>query len=79
MSRLIKYSGFQWLHRAIKQPRLWKRYLPDNPTFILKVIFQLLRVRSFPMCLHEHVCSRIKMKMDMTVFRWAVLVYPRRR
>lgn len=56
----IKYSGFQWLHRAIKQPRLWKRYLPDNPTFILKVIFQLLRVRSFPMCLHEHVSKPYK-------------------
>ena len=56
----IKYSGFQWLHRAIKQPRLWKRYLPDNPTFILKVIFQLLRFRSFPMCLHEHVSQPYK-------------------
>ncbi|MFL2860246.1 MAG: WecB/TagA/CpsF family glycosyltransferase [Pontiellaceae bacterium] len=56
----IKYSGFQWLHRAIKQPRLWKRYLPDNPTFILKVIFQLLRFRSFPMCVHERVSQPYK-------------------
>ncbi|MFL2877205.1 MAG: WecB/TagA/CpsF family glycosyltransferase [Pontiellaceae bacterium] len=56
----IKYSGFQWLHRAIKQPRLWKRYLPDNPTFILKVISQLLRFRSFPMCVHEHVSQPYK-------------------
>jgi N-acetylglucosaminyldiphosphoundecaprenol N-acetyl-beta-D-mannosaminyltransferase len=56
----IKYSGFQWLHRAIKQPRLWKRYLPDNPTFILKVIFQLLRFRSFPMCVYERVSQPYK-------------------
>ena len=49
----IKYSGFQWLHRAIKQPRLWKRYLPDNPTFIFKVLIQSLRLKRFPMFIHS--------------------------
>ncbi len=49
----IKYSGFQWLHRAIRQPRLWKRYLSDNPAFVLKIIGQLLRIRRFPMFSHE--------------------------
>jgi len=48
----IKYSGFQWLHRAIKQPRLWKRYLPDNPTFIFKVLAQSIRLKQFPMFQH---------------------------
>ncbi len=45
----IKYSGFQWLHRAIKQPRLWKRYLPDNPRFVVSVLAQLLRLKKFPL------------------------------
>jgi len=49
----IKYSGLQWLHRGIKQPRLWKRYLPDNPMFVLKCIAQILRIKKFPMFEHE--------------------------
>ena len=49
----IKYSGLQWLHRGIKQPRLWKRYLPDNPMFILKVFAQILHLKRFPMFRHE--------------------------
>ena len=49
----IKYAGLQWLHRAIKQPRLWKRYLPDNPRFVWEVLLQILRLRRFPMFMHE--------------------------
>lgn len=45
----IKYAGLQWLHRAIKQPRLWKRYLPDNPRFVLEVLLQIFRLRKYPM------------------------------
>jgi len=49
----IKYSGLQWLHRGIKQPRLWKRYLPDNPMFVLKCFAQILHLKKFPMFGHE--------------------------
>ena len=49
----IKYAGLQWLHRAIKQPRLWKRYLPDNPRFIWEVLLQIFHLRKYPMFLHE--------------------------
>ncbi len=49
----IKYAGLQWLHRGIKQPRLWKRYLPDNPAFVLKVFSQLLHLKRFTMFVHE--------------------------
>jgi N-acetylglucosaminyldiphosphoundecaprenol N-acetyl-beta-D-mannosaminyltransferase len=49
----IKYAGLQWLHRAIKQPRLWKRYLPDNPRFVWEVLLQILHLRKYPMFLHE--------------------------
>jgi exopolysaccharide biosynthesis WecB/TagA/CpsF family protein len=45
----VKYSGLQWLHRALKQPRLWRRYLPDNPRFVFESILQLLRLRRYPM------------------------------
>ncbi|QHI70198.1 WecB/TagA/CpsF family glycosyltransferase [Tichowtungia aerotolerans] len=50
-----KYSGFQWLHRAIKQPRLWKRYLPDNPRFVWEVILQVLHLKRYPMLMHERI------------------------
>ena len=50
----IKISGFQWLHRALKQPRLWKRYLPDNPSFVIRVFAQLLGLKKYPMNSHEH-------------------------
>ncbi|MDF7799790.1 WecB/TagA/CpsF family glycosyltransferase [Pontiellaceae bacterium B1224] len=49
----IKYAGLQWLHRGIKQPRLWKRYIPDNPMFVLKVFAQILHLKKFPMFRHE--------------------------
>jgi N-acetylglucosaminyldiphosphoundecaprenol N-acetyl-beta-D-mannosaminyltransferase len=56
-----KYSGFQWLHRAIKQPRLWKRYLPDNPRFVWEVFLQILHLKRFPMLLHERI---VKPELD---------------
>jgi N-acetylglucosaminyldiphosphoundecaprenol N-acetyl-beta-D-mannosaminyltransferase len=49
----VKYAGLQWLHRAIKQPRLWKRYLPDNPRFVWEVLMQILHLRKYPMFVHE--------------------------
>lgn len=48
-----KYSGFQWLHRAIKQPRLWKRYLPDNPRFVFEMALQILHLKKYPLFIHE--------------------------
>ena len=49
----IKVAGFQWLHRALKQPRLWKRYLPDNPAFVLRVFAQILGLKKYPLYIHE--------------------------
>lgn len=45
----IKNSGFQWLHRALTDPRLWKRYLQDNPRFVGEILLQLLRLKKYPM------------------------------
>lgn len=45
----IKHSGFQWLHRALTDSRLWKRYLQDNPRFVGETILQLLKLKTYPM------------------------------
>jgi len=40
----MKVFGLQWLHRLGQEPkRLWKRYLFNNPMFIVKFLKQLLR------------------------------------
>jgi len=39
----MKNNGLQWLYRLYKEPRrLWKRYLYNNPLFILKISRQLV-------------------------------------
>lgn len=45
----IRRSGFQWLHRLIKEPRLWRRYFRDNPRFVFEIARQLFGWRSFPL------------------------------
>jgi N-acetylglucosaminyldiphosphoundecaprenol N-acetyl-beta-D-mannosaminyltransferase len=45
----IKNSGFQWLHRALTDPRLWNRYLHDNPRFVGALLLQLLQLKKYPM------------------------------
>ncbi len=40
----MKQSGLQWLHRLIQEPRrLGRRYLVNNPLFLAKVSWQLIR------------------------------------
>lgn len=44
----IKRSGLQWLHRLCQEPgRLWKRYLVNNPLFLLKIAGQLLGLKKY--------------------------------
>jgi N-acetylglucosaminyldiphosphoundecaprenol N-acetyl-beta-D-mannosaminyltransferase len=57
-----KHSGFQWLHRAIKQPRLWKRYLPDNPRFVFEVALQILHLKRYPMLTDERQVKRWRLR-----------------
>ena len=46
----IKRSGLQWLHRLCQEPgRLWKRYLVNNPLFLLKISGQLLGLNRYPL------------------------------
>lgn len=40
----VKRAGLQWLHRLCLEPRrLWKRYLRNNPSFLVKFGQQVLR------------------------------------
>ncbi len=46
--RWVKASGLQWLHRLIQEPRrLWKRYLINNPRFVVEIMLQGLRIRRY--------------------------------
>jgi N-acetylglucosaminyldiphosphoundecaprenol N-acetyl-beta-D-mannosaminyltransferase len=44
----IKRAGLQWLDRLLQDPKhLWKRYLRNNPPFILKIALQLAGLKSY--------------------------------
>jgi N-acetylglucosaminyldiphosphoundecaprenol N-acetyl-beta-D-mannosaminyltransferase len=44
----MKSSGLQWLHRLGQEPRrLWKRYLYNNPRFVLKITSQILGLSKY--------------------------------
>lgn len=46
--RWIQRIGLEWLFRLMTEPqRLWKRYLINNPLFILLLITQALGLRKF--------------------------------
>ncbi len=39
----VKRAGMQWLHRFLQEPRrLWKRYLRNNPLFIIHAFLQII-------------------------------------
>jgi N-acetylglucosaminyldiphosphoundecaprenol N-acetyl-beta-D-mannosaminyltransferase len=44
----VKQMGLQWLHRLLQEPgRLWKRYLRNNPLFILLAMQQAFGLRRY--------------------------------
>jgi N-acetylglucosaminyldiphosphoundecaprenol N-acetyl-beta-D-mannosaminyltransferase len=44
----VKRAGLQWLHRLFQEPaRLWRRYLLNNPLFLVSVLLQNLRLRNY--------------------------------
>jgi N-acetylglucosaminyldiphosphoundecaprenol N-acetyl-beta-D-mannosaminyltransferase len=47
--RWIQRSGLEWLFRLSTEPqRLWRRYLINNPLFILLVLAQALGIKRYP-------------------------------
>jgi N-acetylglucosaminyldiphosphoundecaprenol N-acetyl-beta-D-mannosaminyltransferase len=46
----MQRSGLEWLYRLAREPkRLWKRYLKNNPLFVLRALGQLTHLKTFPM------------------------------
>lgn len=44
----MQRSGLEWFYRLLSEPRrLWKRYLINNPKFVLAVLLQSLRIREY--------------------------------
>ena len=48
--RWMQRSGLEWFHRLCQEPRrLARRYLRNNPLFILKIAGQFLGLRKYPL------------------------------
>lgn len=46
--RWIQRSGFEWFYRLCQNPkRLWKRYLRNNPQFLVLAAIQLLKLKRY--------------------------------
>lgn len=46
--RSMQRAGLEWLYRFAQEPRrLWKRYLLLNPLYMMLLVQQMLRLRSF--------------------------------
>jgi len=46
--RWVQGSGLEWFFRLTQEPgRLWKRYLVNNPLFIIRAGAQLLKLRKY--------------------------------
>ena len=44
----VKRAGLQWLHRLLQDPaRLWKRYLLNNPRFLVAACLQLAGLKRY--------------------------------
>ncbi len=47
--RWMQCAGLEWFFRLLTEPRrLWRRYLYNNPRFVLLVLLQLLGLRRYP-------------------------------
>jgi N-acetylglucosaminyldiphosphoundecaprenol N-acetyl-beta-D-mannosaminyltransferase len=48
--RWMQRSGLEWFFRLTCEPRrLWKRYLKNNPLFVIRAVSQLARLRKYPL------------------------------
>jgi N-acetylglucosaminyldiphosphoundecaprenol N-acetyl-beta-D-mannosaminyltransferase len=48
--RWLRGTGFEWLYRLVQEPRrLAKRYLSNNPRFVLRILDQWLRPKRYPL------------------------------
>ncbi len=48
--RWMQRSGLEWLFRLCVEPRrLWRRYLVNNPLFVIRTFLQLTGLKKYPM------------------------------
>ena len=48
--RWMQSCGLEWFFRLCCEPRrLWKRYLKNNPVFILRILGQLSGLKKYPL------------------------------
>lgn len=48
--RWMQRSGLEWFYRLCVEPRrLWKRYLVNNPLFVVRTLAQLTGLRRYPL------------------------------
>ena len=48
--RWMQRSGLEWFYRLCSEPRrLWKRYLRNNPLFVLNFLLQKTGLKKFPL------------------------------
>jgi N-acetylglucosaminyldiphosphoundecaprenol N-acetyl-beta-D-mannosaminyltransferase len=44
----MQRSGLEWFFRLTQEPkRLWKRYLINNPLFVLRIVAQLTKIKAY--------------------------------
>ena len=54
----VKSAGLQWFHRLLQEPRrLWKRYLLDNPRFVILIALQLLGLTRARQLVRSHTVN----------------------
>ena len=48
--RWMQRSGLEWFYRLCREPRrLWKRYLTNNPLFVLRIFLQFTKLKRYPL------------------------------
>ncbi len=48
--RWMQHIGLEWFYRVCQEPqRLWRRYLKNNPLFIVLALGQLLHLKKYPL------------------------------
>ncbi len=46
----MQRSGLEWFYRLYREPRrLWRRYMRNNPLFVLKAFCQLAGLKKYPL------------------------------
>ena len=47
--KFLRRTGFEWTYRLVLEPkRLWRRYLTNNPAFVVLAAAQITRIANFP-------------------------------